>query len=205
MSAKSTVWEPSVLLERLVEESDRETRMCSRCKRHFPIGAFRLRRRGSDSRHHICRLCHNQSLRDRRRQRRRTKIHEFTSNAQQVYYKGGPNALHALVAETAREFGGISQLARTWKEAIDAAIAAGRHCSVLRSFNVATEMLIAGDQLAAQKAREKVGYMDRQQIEARMAEDLRRLIQREPSIAILTAASIGWEVRPPGETEWRHL
>jgi hypothetical protein len=152
-------------------------------------------------------LCHNQYLRDRRRQRRRARIHEFTSNAQQAYYKGGPNALHALVAETAREFGGISQLARTWKEAIDAAIAAGRHCSVLRSFNVATEMLIAADQLAAQaKACEKnAGYVTREQVEARMAEDLRRLIQREPSIAILTAASIGWEVRPPGETEWRHL
>ena len=206
MSASSTILEDDYLFRRLTEGIVTETRVCSRCRQRLPIGAFRLRRKGGEQRHSICRLCNNEYLRDRRRQRCHARIHAFTSAALEVNRNEGPNALESLVSEMVHEFNGFPQLARAWKAAIDDAKARGRHCSALRSYCVLTQMLIAADELAARKAREKKAeYMDRQQIEERMTATVRRLCQREPGFVIAVAASAGWEIRPPGETQWSHL
>lgn len=124
-----------------------ETRLCSHCREELPVGAFRPRRKGSDKRHTVCRLCFNAYIRERRQRKRPAKIHGFTSQLKELSRVQDIDSISALVAEMPTQFGGIQALGKAWGAAIEDAKARKRNCLVVRSFFAIADMHLATHKL----------------------------------------------------------
>ena len=125
--------------------------------------------------------------------------------AHDAYRHKDARGVAALVRDVIRRFNGLQRFAACWKQVIDQAVAKKKYSAALRGFNVLNELMIISAQLEKEEVegRQRIfGGLSLDEMKQARDATVIRLIQGNPEIAIRAAASIGWEVRPPGSEEW---
>jgi hypothetical protein len=114
----------------------RETKVCSKCLRDWPLSWFRRRKRDSERRHthcRWCRWCYRQYFRRRREAERLKKINP---TAKRLTKQSDAEILGSVTTDLVRRFGGLDAFCRQFKAGCDAASAAAiprRPCATARS------------------------------------------------------------------------
>jgi hypothetical protein len=107
-----------------------------------------------------------------------------------------PARIEALVRAVIRGFGGMEGLVREWWEWHQEASEAKKHHLTLRSFLATLYLIEAAAVLQAQRQPD-VSQMDEGELSEFMDSHLRKMIRRNPAIAVKAAVEMGWEVTPP--------
>ena len=114
--------------------------------------------------------------------------------AQQVCAsKRNAGRIAAVTTEMLRRMGGLERFAADWKEAVDAAMAAGKLHLVVRSGCALVDLLRVADELQRQEIRE----MSDIELQRAMLHQTITALKQRPELVLHAAAELGWTVTPP--------
>ena len=171
-----------------LSQAERVCRICGDCK---PLIEFRFYNKQRGLRRTECNQCRSDYMAARRRARRQRGIHSY---AQQVCAsKRHAGRIVAVTTEMLRRFGGLERFAADWKEAVDAAMAAGKLHLVVRSVCALVDLIHVAEQLQRQEIRE----MSDVDLQRAMLHQTIAAVKQRPELVLHAAAELGWTVTPP--------
>lgn len=133
-------------------------RLCPRCARHLPLAMFAARSKSASSPQAWCKSCFGGYHQARRAAKRAGRL---KAGVRKVRRAGSPAALHAVVADLGRQFGGASGLARELYTVAQSAAATGAHAAAARVCDTVCQLICAAAlQRAAAAARRQAAVDD---------------------------------------------
>lgn len=131
-------------------DAEQQTRLCTSCATWRPVGEFRLRRSGSDRRHHQCSDCAAGYMRRWRAARRLRAVGHALTHLRR-YRVGSPSQIENLAEIIVAAFHGPLGFVASYREVLDAARAAGDHRGAQRLLLGVLDFAFAADMAAARR------------------------------------------------------
>lgn len=132
-------------------DAEGELRLCTSCATWRPIGEFRLRHKGTGKRHHQCAGCAAAYMREWRGERRLRAVGYALRHIRR-YRAERPAEVENLAALLVSGFGGASGFFASYREAFDAAQAAGDRRAVRKLLLGVVDFMTAAGISAGRRA-----------------------------------------------------
>lgn len=162
-------------------DAEQQTRLCTSCATWRPVNAFRLRRSGSERRHHQCASCAAGYMRRWRAARRLRTVGHVLVHLHR-YRDDCPSQLENLAALVVAAFNGPSGFLASYRAALDAAQAAGDRRAVQRLLAGVFDFVTAAETAAARRTVREAKRQQRRANEQRRAAQRRRRDDRDGDI-----------------------
>lgn len=172
-----------------------EVQLCTGCARVLPLSEFRLRHRARGIRMKECRPCRNKRDRHRKQRKRdHTTGWKLQKGASAIARETSPQKAIALLNLMVAGLGGPEEFARGWLNEVERLRSSKRLSSRLCRFYEATVTLTRHLDQHNQSIAENASVED---LEAILSTELRRLVQREPSLVLDAAKELGCRIEWP--------
>jgi hypothetical protein len=132
-------------------DAEGEMRLCTSCATWRPVDEFRLRRKGTGKRHHQCAGCAAAYMREWRAERRLRAVGYALRHIRR-YRAEAPLQGENLAALLVAGFGGAAGFFKTYRQALDAAQAAGDRRAVRKLLMGVFDFLTAAEMSAGRRA-----------------------------------------------------
>ena len=145
--------------------------------------------------HTVCRDCRNWLRREETRLSREKDAHRYAQRVNRLAAAEKTVQLLTVTAQMIERFGGLDELVRTWKRAIDAAEEKGKDHLVCRSMTAIMHLVVACTSL--QVSVTQPDMVDDEDLRREFEAVTARVIVSHPELAIRAARQLGWTIIPP--------